>query len=71
MDVLRAGCDAGITPDGPRGPVYEMKAGALVVARRAAERARRSRRRRLRIRVAAAGAGTDFYLLASLLTHRG
>jgi lysophospholipid acyltransferase (LPLAT)-like uncharacterized protein len=35
VEVLRAGNDAGITPDGPRGPAYEMKAGALVVARRA------------------------------------
>jgi lysophospholipid acyltransferase (LPLAT)-like uncharacterized protein len=35
VDVLRSGNDAGITPDGPRGPAYEMKAGALVVARRA------------------------------------
>jgi lysophospholipid acyltransferase (LPLAT)-like uncharacterized protein len=35
VEVLRAGSDAGITPDGPRGPAYEMKAGALVVARRA------------------------------------
>jgi lysophospholipid acyltransferase (LPLAT)-like uncharacterized protein len=33
---LRGGCDIGITPDGPRGPCYEFKAGALVVARRAA-----------------------------------
>jgi len=32
---LRAGYDIGITPDGPRGPRYEFKAGALVVARRA------------------------------------
>jgi len=32
---LRAGHDIGITPDGPRGPCYEFKAGALVVARRA------------------------------------
>jgi lysophospholipid acyltransferase (LPLAT)-like uncharacterized protein len=32
---LRAGHDIGITPDGPRGPRYEFKAGALVVARRA------------------------------------
>jgi hypothetical protein len=32
---LRAGDDIGITPDGPRGPRYEFKAGALVVARRA------------------------------------
>lgn len=34
VDVLRQGCDVGITPDGPRGPSYEMKPGALVVARR-------------------------------------
>lgn len=32
---LRAGHDIGITPDGPRGPCYDFKAGALVVARRA------------------------------------
>lgn len=32
---LRAGYDIGVTPDGPRGPCYEFKAGALVVARRA------------------------------------
>jgi len=32
---LRAGHDIGITPDGPRGPRCEFKAGALVVARRA------------------------------------
>lgn len=30
---LRSGKDAGITPDGPRGPIYELKAGGLVVAR--------------------------------------
>lgn len=35
---LRAGHDVGITPDGPRGPVYEMKPGALIVARRARPR---------------------------------
>ncbi len=34
--VLRAGHDAGITPDGPRGPLYVCKPGAVVVARRAA-----------------------------------
>lgn len=34
VDVLRAGNDIGITPDGPRGPVYTVKPGALVVARR-------------------------------------
>jgi hypothetical protein len=32
---LRAGQDIGITPDGPRGPCYQFKPGALVVARRA------------------------------------
>lgn len=31
---LGAGNDAGITPDGPRGPAYELKPGALIVARR-------------------------------------
>lgn len=34
VHVLREGNDAGITPDGPRGPIYRAKAGALVVARR-------------------------------------
>ena len=38
VDVLRSGFDVGITPDGPRGPVYEMKPGALIVARRARTR---------------------------------
>jgi lysophospholipid acyltransferase (LPLAT)-like uncharacterized protein len=38
LEVLAAGCDVGITPDGPRGPAYEMKPGALVVARRARTR---------------------------------
>ena len=38
LEVLRAGNDVGITPDGPRGPVYEMKPGAFVVARRARTR---------------------------------
>ena len=33
--MLRAGHDIGITPDGPRGPCYEFKPGALVVTRRA------------------------------------
>lgn len=36
--VLRAGHDVGITPDGPRGPIYECKGGAAVVARRAGVR---------------------------------
>lgn len=35
IDVLRAGHDVGITPDGPRGPRYQFKAGGLIVARRA------------------------------------
>ncbi len=34
VDVLKAGYDIGVTPDGPRGPRYEFKAGSLVVARR-------------------------------------
>jgi lysophospholipid acyltransferase (LPLAT)-like uncharacterized protein len=35
VDVMRAGNDIGITPDGPRGPRYVLKAGAIVAARRA------------------------------------
>jgi lysophospholipid acyltransferase (LPLAT)-like uncharacterized protein len=38
VGALKSGCDAGITPDGPRGPAYEMKPGALIVARRARTR---------------------------------
>lgn len=34
VDVLRAGYDVGITPDGPRGPCYELKPGSVIVARR-------------------------------------
>lgn len=34
VEVLRAGHDIGITPDGPRGPCYEMKPGGVIVARR-------------------------------------
>ena len=34
VGVLRDGHDVGITPDGPRGPRYELKPGALIVARR-------------------------------------
>jgi lysophospholipid acyltransferase (LPLAT)-like uncharacterized protein len=34
VDTLRAGHDIGVTPDGPRGPCYDMKAGAVIVARR-------------------------------------
>jgi lysophospholipid acyltransferase (LPLAT)-like uncharacterized protein len=32
--VLQAGHDVGITPDGPRGPVYTVEPGVLVVTRR-------------------------------------
>jgi lysophospholipid acyltransferase (LPLAT)-like uncharacterized protein len=38
IEELRAGSDVGITPDGPRGPAYELKPGALIVARRARSR---------------------------------
>ncbi len=31
VDAMRSGRDAGITPDGPRGPCYEFKPGALVM----------------------------------------
>ena len=34
IGVQRAGSDIAITPDGPRGPVYQMKAGAVLTARR-------------------------------------
>lgn len=34
VDVLRAGHDVGITPDGPRGPCYDLKPGGVIVARR-------------------------------------
>ena len=38
VEALEAGCDVAVTPDGPRGPCYEMKPGALIVARRARAR---------------------------------
>jgi len=38
VETLQSGCDIGITPDGPRGPVYVMKPGALVVGKRARAR---------------------------------
>jgi lysophospholipid acyltransferase (LPLAT)-like uncharacterized protein len=38
IGALANGYDVGITPDGPRGPCYKMKPGALVVARRARTR---------------------------------
>ena len=34
VEMLKAGFDVGITPDGPRGPIYEFKAGSIIVARR-------------------------------------
>ena len=34
IDVLRAGHDVGITPDGPRGPIYTLEPGVMVVTRR-------------------------------------
>ena len=34
VNVLKDGNDVGITPDGPRGPRYELKPGALIVTRR-------------------------------------
>lgn len=35
IEVLGQGNDIGITPDGPRGPRYEVKPGTLIVTRRA------------------------------------
>lgn len=32
---LKSGCDIGITPDGPRGPCYDFKEGAIMLARQA------------------------------------
>jgi lysophospholipid acyltransferase (LPLAT)-like uncharacterized protein len=34
VEMLREGHDIGLTPDGPRGPCYEVKPGALIVTRR-------------------------------------
>ena len=34
VETLRLGHDIGVTPDGPRGPCYDMKPGAVIVARR-------------------------------------
>ena len=34
VQVMQAGNDIGVTPDGPRGPCYDFKPGSLVVARR-------------------------------------
>lgn len=35
VEVMRDGRDIGITPDGPRGPCYDLKPGAIIVPRRA------------------------------------
>lgn len=35
INVMQQGHDIGITPDGPRGPIYEFKGGGMIVARRA------------------------------------
>ena len=35
LRALRAGFDAGITPDGPSGPIYSFKEGAVAIARKA------------------------------------
>ena len=34
VEAQRAGHDIGITPDGPRGPCYELKPGAVIIPRR-------------------------------------
>jgi lysophospholipid acyltransferase (LPLAT)-like uncharacterized protein len=34
IQCLKSGNDIGITPDGPRGPCYDFKAGSLIVTRR-------------------------------------
>ncbi len=34
VEVLRSGNDIGITPDGPRGPCYDVKPGSVIVPRR-------------------------------------
>ena len=34
VEAVQAGHDIGITPDGPRGPMYQFKPGGLVIARR-------------------------------------
>ncbi|HVU35780.1 MAG TPA: lysophospholipid acyltransferase family protein [Opitutaceae bacterium] len=34
VEALRGGHDIGITPDGPRGPCYELKPGVVIVPRR-------------------------------------
>lgn len=34
VEMLRLGHDIGLTPDGPRGPCYDLKPGAVIVSRR-------------------------------------
>jgi len=34
IELMRAGNDIGITPDGPRGPLYTVEPGVLIVTRR-------------------------------------
>jgi lysophospholipid acyltransferase (LPLAT)-like uncharacterized protein len=34
VEMVQAGHDIGLTPDGPRGPCYDFKPGAVIVARR-------------------------------------
>jgi lysophospholipid acyltransferase (LPLAT)-like uncharacterized protein len=34
VEMLRLGHDIGLTPDGPRGPCYDLKPGAIIVSRR-------------------------------------
>ncbi len=34
IEIVRAGNDFGITPDGPRGPLYTVEPGVLIVTRR-------------------------------------
>lgn len=34
IEVMQQGDDVGITPDGPRGPIYSLEPGVLVVTRR-------------------------------------
>src|SRR5690606_18607072 len=38
VQELRAGYDVVVTPDGPRGPMYDMKPGVLLAANRAGAR---------------------------------
>ena len=35
VSAMHGGHDIGITPDGPRGPMYDFKGGGMIVARRA------------------------------------